>query len=199
MSTRVAVRLLGVALAVALAAPAAVGYIHFPPMTLQKMCKDSQQIRVLKVAKHDKEKGVIVFEVADSPKGGKSQITSFKHVIRADAAGTKPILDWAREGKTAVMFTIEGGPIACGYVFLDDYCYSVDYNREGKYWLLVRAEPGLSACYHGTAERLCELVRDILGGKEVKVPIKEPGAREERDKRYKEVNDVLQKNRSGGR
>jgi hypothetical protein len=135
MLPRRTIRLAVALLALTLPASTAVGYIHFPPMTLPKMCKDSHHIRVLKVAKFDKEKGVIVFEVADSLKGEKSQITSFKHVLRGEASGTKPILDWLKEGKTAVMFAIETKPgsaaMGVGYVFLDEYCYSVDYNRDG--------------------------------------------------------------------
>src|SRR5262245_37175308 len=120
MSLRVAVRLAGVVLVMALAVPAALGYIHFPPMTLPKMCKISHQIRVLKVAKHDRDKGVIVFEVARLLKGDRSQITSFKHVIRTNIEGVKPILDWVKDGKSAVMFSVESKPggatRALGYV-----------------------------------------------------------------------------------
>jgi hypothetical protein len=199
MSTRVAVRLAGAALILTLSAPAATGYIHFPPMTLPKMCKDSHQVRLLKVEKFDKDKGVIVFALAESLKGGKSEITSFKHVIRADADGTRPILEWLKDGKTAVMFSIEGktggGALGVGYVFIDEYCYSVDYNNAGKYWLLIRAEPGMSACYHGTVEQLRDAVKDILDGKEVKVPVKEPKTKEGSDKRKDEINAVLKKNR----
>jgi hypothetical protein len=199
MSTGVGVRIVGVTLVVALLGPAADGYIHFPPMTLPKMCKDSHQIRLLKVAKRDKEKGVIVFEMAESLKGEKSQITSFRHVIRADADGAKPILDWAEDEKTAVMFFIEtkpGGPAkGIGYVVIDDYCYSVNYTTEGKYWLLIRGEPGMSACYHGSVKQLREAVKDILAGKEVKVPVKEPDTKVDRDQRNKQVNEVLKKNR----
>src|SRR5262249_18114866 len=132
MSARVAVRLAGVVLVLALAAPAAFGYIHFPPMTLPKMCKTSTFVRVLTVKKFDKDKGIVVFEVVETLKGEKSAIKSFRHTLRADAEGVKPILDWVGDDKQAVMFTIEGGGIACGYVFIDDYCYSVDYNRSGE-------------------------------------------------------------------
>jgi hypothetical protein len=195
MSIRVAIRLAGITLGMALAAPAAVAYIHFPPMTLQKMCKVSHQIRVLKVEKLNKEKGIIIFEVADSPKSQKPQVTPFKHVLSTDVEGTKPILDWAEEGKTAVMFSIESQELGIGYVFIDDHCYSVDYNRAGKYWLLIRAEPGMSACYHGSVERLRAIIKDILDGKEVMVPVKEPETKVDGDQRRKEVNDVLKKNR----
>jgi hypothetical protein len=199
MSARVAIRFVGVALVTAMCVSVAGAYIHFPPMTVPKMCKQSHHIRLLKVTKHDKEKGVIVFEVAETLKGEKSRTTSFRHVVRPDAEGVKPILDWAAEGKTAVMFAIEGNRdgkvVALGYVFIDEYCYSVDYNDAGKFWLVIRGEPGLSACYHGSAEELRKAVKDVLAGKDVKVPTKEPAAKEDRDKRNKQINDVLKKNR----
>jgi hypothetical protein len=198
MSARVVGRLVVAALVMAIAASAAPGYIHFPPMTLPKMCKTSTFVRVLCVKKFDQEKGILVFEVVETLKGEKSAITSFRHNLRADADGVKPILDWVGDGKQAVMFTIEGGGLACGYVFIDDYCYSVDYNKGGEYWLLIRGEPNLSACYFGSAERLQKLAKDVLAGKDVEVPVREPASpvtEEDRAKRRKEVNDVLILNR----
>lgn len=198
MTHRIAIRVMGIMLVLAATAPRATAYIHFPPMTLQKMCTTSHHIRLLRVEKYNKEKGVIVFTVAESLKGQKSRITSFEHVLRAGAPGAKPILDWVKDGRTAVMFTIEGvngAAVGLGYVFIDRYCYSVDYDPRGKYWLLIRGEPAMSACYHGSVEQLREIVRDILDGKDVKVPVKEPAVPEDRDRRRKEVNDVLEKNR----
>jgi hypothetical protein len=203
MSLDTAFRLL-IGSVVALITPAvAAAYIHFPPTTLQKMCRDAHQIRLMKVKKFDKDKGVIVYEVAESLKGEKSKVTSYQHVIRAEAGGAKSILDWVADGKPAVMFSIEGDPrgklLAIGYVFIDKYCYSVDYNSAGEYWLLIRGEPELSACYYGSVETLRDAVRAILDGKEVKVPVKEPGTKEDRDKRNAEVNEALNKNRSTGK
>jgi hypothetical protein len=163
MSTRVRIR--AVVLILALIGPPAFAYIHFPPMTLPKMCKQSHHIRLLKVAKCDKSKGVIVFEVAEALKGEKSSITSFRHVIRAGAQGAKPILDWVAEGRTAVMFSIETKPgfaaMGIAYVFIDEHCYSAVYNRAGSYWLVIRGEPDLSPCYHGSAKVLREAVKDF--------------------------------------
>ena len=195
---RVTICSAGVALILAVMGPTAAGYIHFPPMTLQKMCKDSHQIRLLKITKHDREKGVILFEVMESFKDRKAQIDSFKHVLRTEAEGVKPILDWVDDGKTAVMFSIETQPgfaaLGIGYVFIEKYCYSVDYNRKGKYWFLVRAEPQMSACYHGSVEQLGQLIPDILGGKEVTVPLKQPDSKDD-EKRREQVNDALKINR----
>src|SRR5258708_33960885 len=108
MDCRIRLRFVGVVLVTALAASSAVAYIHFPPMTMQKMCKQSTNIRVLGVKKHDTEKGVVVYEVVKTLKGKNPKGMSFKHAIRKDAGGVKPIFDWVGDGKRAGMFPIEG-------------------------------------------------------------------------------------------
>src|SRR5262245_5684970 len=178
----------------ALFATPAGGYIHFPPPTMQKMSKQSTNIRVLTVKKHDKEKGVIVYEVAETLKGKNPEWMSFKHAIPKETAGTKPIFDWVEDGKKAVMFTIEGGAIYCGFVFIDKFYYSVDYNRRGDCWLLIRVDPEMAACFHGTVETLRRVTRDLLDGREVKVPVEEsmkPLPNKEREKRVHELNEIL--------
>jgi hypothetical protein len=191
-------RLVGVAAVLALAALPSAGYIHFPPPTLQKLCQKSTNVRVLSVKAHDKEKGVIIYEVAQTLKGKNKEGTSFRHVIPRGTAGTKPISDWVGDGKRAVLFTIEGGEIACGYAFIDRFCYSVDYNRKGDYWLLIRVDPEMAACYHGSAETLQKLTRDVLDGKEVSVPIDKAVkalTTKEREQRVPKLNETLTKNR----
>ena len=111
MLTRNLLRIGGVVLAMVFAASPSAGYIHFPPTTMPKMCKPSTNIRVLEVKKHDKEKGVIVYEVVETLKGQNPKGMSFKHAIGKQTAGTKPIFDWVADKKQAVMFTIEAGNI----------------------------------------------------------------------------------------
>jgi hypothetical protein len=185
-------------LVLVLVASSAVGYIHFPPATLPKMCKQSTSIRVLTVKKHDKEAGGIVYEVVETLKGETPKGMSFRHAIRKDFAGVKPIFDWVADGKRAVMFTIEGGAIACGYVFIDKFCYSVDYNRQGDFWLLIRVDPEMAACFHGSVETLQTVTRDLLAGKEVPVPVDESVKTvplQERQKQVPALNEILTKNR----
>jgi hypothetical protein len=159
------------------------------------MCKMSTHVRMLTVKKFDKEKGVVVFEATEALKGKDSKVMSFRQRLRLDAKGVKPILDWLEESKPAVLFTIEGGNIACGYVFIDDLCYSVDYNFPGEFWAMIRVDPELSACYFGKAEPLRAIVKDLLAGKDVAVPTKEPTVKYDKEKRAKEVNEVLIPNR----
>jgi hypothetical protein len=190
----------GVVLVTAIVATHAVAYIHFPPTTMPKMCEQSRAIRVLTVKKHDKEKGIIVFEATEILKGTTADGTTFKHVIGMENKGTKPIFDWVADGKQAMMFTIETGAtgIACGYVFIDKYCYSVDRNGPREFWLLVRTDPEMAATYHGTVDTLQKITKDLLAGKEVKVPVDEsmkPVPNEERLKRAPALNEIMNKNR----
>jgi hypothetical protein len=200
MRTRFLNAFIGVFLVMVVGATPAAGYIHFPPTTLPKMCEQSRAIRVLTVKKHDKEKGVIVFEAADTFKGKTPEGTLFKHVIGKEAKGTRPIFDWVADGKRAVMFTIETGPtgIACGYVFIDKYCYSVDRNGTGEFWLVFRVDPEMAATFHGTADTLRQVTKDILAGKDVRVPVDgavKPLTNKEREKLVPAVNEILVKNR----
>ena len=198
MSFRRGLRVVLVAAAAGGLVPAAGGYIHFPPPTLQKMCGTSTAARVLKVERVSPDGDVVVFGVEEVLKAARADCEPRKHVLRGDAAGLQPIRDALRPGTRVVMFSIESPTIGCAYVFLDRQCYSADYNAAGKYWLFIRPEPDLAGCYHGSPERLRELVRDVLAGKTVEVPVRaadRPQTKAEWEKRYKEVNDVLNANR----
>lgn len=188
--------------------------MEYPPTTMAKLCK-SPRVRLLKITKFDKDKGVVLFELvenlnsrddkvksfgAENLPGKDDKIKSFRHNIPAENEGAKPILEWVAKDKTAVMFTIEsGGQViserACGYVFIDENCYSVVYNKAGDYWVFIRAEPQMSATYFGKVDQLSKIVKDVLAGKDVKVPTKEPSSKTDFNKRSKEVFDALNANR----
>jgi hypothetical protein len=198
MRVRLLASFAGAMLVLTAAVRPAGGYIHFPPATMPRMCQLSTVIRVLTVKKHSKEKGVIIYEAAETLKGKTAEGASFKHAIGKESKETKPIFDWVKDGKQAVMLTIEGGAIACGYVFIDQFCYSVDYNRAGDFWLLIRVDPEMRANFYGTVETLQKVAKDLLAGKEVKVPVDEsvkPVSLEERRNRVPALNDIITKNR----
>ncbi len=198
MPTRLLAAFAGVVLVLVVVVTPAGGYIHFPPPTMPKMCQQSTAIRVLTVKRHDKAKGVIIYEVAETLKGKAPAGRSFRHALGKESKATKPIFDWVAERKQAVMFTIENETIACGYVFIDKFCYSVDYNRRGDFWLLIRVDPEMAATFHGTVETLRKVTKDLLAGKEVRVPVDEsvkPVPLEERRNRAPALNEILTRNR----
>src|SRR5437016_14332014 len=80
----------------------AAAYIKVPPRTFGGVCLEPDHIAVLKVDRVSAENGVIVFKHVEQLKG-KHNGTVPKHVIRPEVNGAKVILDWAAEGKTAVM------------------------------------------------------------------------------------------------
>jgi hypothetical protein len=83
---------------VAFPSPAA-AYIHFSRMTPPKTCRESHHVRFLKVAKFDRDKGVIVVEPGEALKGENSRVTSFRQAVGRDTPGGKAILDWVGPGK----------------------------------------------------------------------------------------------------
>jgi len=194
-------RVLVVAGLAIVAASSAWGYIHVPPPTLKKMCDDSGSIRVLAVAACDKDRGVVTFDVGEAILAPKSGVASFRLVVRPDAPGAQTTLESLAAGKGVVLFTCEGdsgkNTRALGYAFTDAGCYSVDYNAEGEFWLFLRAEPQMSACFHGTAKELAGLVKAIRDGKEVDVPTKAPAEKVDHKSRVRQVEDAINKNQAG--
>jgi hypothetical protein len=190
-------RPLAIGLVALLSAGPASAYTHFPPPTLAQLCVMSNNVRVLTVDQADRERGVIAFTITDKMRGNDPWGVA-KHRTRPDDPGAKAILGWAEKGKVAVMFTSEQPshqyPNGSGYVFHDGGCFSVDYSVRSGHWTVLRQEPGMSACYSGTVEQLRGLTKDLLAGKKVDVPTKEPAVKEDRGKRAKEVDDLL-KNR----
>ena len=180
----------------------ATAYIHFPPMTLPKMCAASMQVRHLKVEKADADKGVVVFAVEKHLKKGDkgAPVPPERHLFHPDPKAAKPFLDKLAVGKEAVMFSIEAGSdgrkVGCAYVFVDGDCYTADYSLDAKGWLFLRAEPQMVKCYKGTVADLLPLVADVLAGKQVKVPTAE--AKFDKDdwqKRFDEINAFWDKYR----
>lgn len=180
----------------ALLAIPARGVIHAPPDTLEGMCRDTRFIRTLTVAKA--EKGGVVLDPGETlRKGRETGVESFRLAIPPTASGAEAIRKKLKEGAAVVLFSNENkgkGLVGFGYACVDEAWFSVDYNVEGKFWLLIRAEPTLSATYHGSAKDLTGLVKDILAGKKPKVPTK---AAKEPDHRLRAllVDEAMRRNR----
>jgi outer membrane protein assembly factor BamB len=161
-------------------------FIDFPAESLQKMCQMADAIAVLRVEKVNKEKNGIVYSKARDLKGNypspnKQFGDTFTHVLqdsvnpdwhRQDINNQdehrEHILDWAAEGKTAVIFQRGGEQAVC----VGRYWYTLRGNPPPKeHW--VQGGGGDSRflqLFCGDADRLADAVADVLAGKEVKVP-----------------------------
>jgi hypothetical protein len=164
---------LAVGLLAACPRPAA-AYIDFPPPTLGALCGMSHHVYVLRVEKVSAEDGVILFKCVEQLKG-KPDPTAVKHVIGPKVDGARVILDGAAEGKTAILFTITGGPPGanvpgCGYAYIDNSWYALAYDGNRKCWSALRGDPTLLTRYCGPADKLRDAVTAILRGEEVVVP-----------------------------
>jgi hypothetical protein len=193
------VLLVAIAFLVAVPPDPASAYIKAPPQTLGSICLESDHICVLKVEKVNAERGAIIFKHVEQLKG-KHDGESIKHVIRPEVKGAKIILDWAVEGKTAVMFYFASGGNDRGHVFIDGYWYWVggsggntsDKNapRPDRWWSAQSGEPALLNIYCGSADKLGDAVAKILKGDEVVVPNMSNDDRKALEERRAKVQDV---------
>jgi hypothetical protein len=157
----------------------AAAYIKAPPQTLGSVCLESDHVCVLKVDKVDAEKGVIHFKHVEQLKG-KHDGGTVKHLITPDLGegidrtkgnAAKIILDWAAEGKMAVMFYFTGGN-SRGHVYIDGYWYWIVGVRDNPAnWVAAGGEPTQLTTYCGAADKLRDAVEKILKGEEVVVPV----------------------------
>jgi hypothetical protein len=141
-----------------------------PPPELGAMCQLSSHVSVLQVNEFSAEKGVILFKPLEQLKGTEKlpDATRAKLVIRPDVKGSKVILDWAAEGKKAVLFALI--KVRVGHIYIDGYWYRVSFDQENNCWFAVAGEPDMLTGYCGTADKLGEAVTKILRGEDVVVP-----------------------------
>src|SRR5262245_20102023 len=96
-------------------------YIDVLPPTLGDLCRQATHIQVVKVDKVNAERGVILFKPVEKLKGGDEPLpddTFAKQVIGSDVTGAKVILDWATEGKTAVVFAKGVGTKGVAHLYI---------------------------------------------------------------------------------
>ncbi len=178
----------------------AMAFIGRQPPTLGELCRQADYIYALRVEKFSRETGVIVFKPAQELKTNTKLADGVlaKHVIGWKDTGSKIILDWAGEGKTAVLFGIvftpRGGKPTnvpgCGYVYIDKYWYLAGYDAKRECWTLVRGDPAVLAHYCGTPEALVEAVPRILQGEVVVVSAMVGGNKEDLEKRTGKIREI---------
>jgi hypothetical protein len=143
-----------------------------PPPELGAMCQRSSHVSVLQVEKFSTEKGVILFKPAEQLKENEKlpEGALVKLVIRPDVKGAKVIVDWASEGKKAVLFALIR--VRVGHLYIDGHWYRLSFDQENNCWYAVADEPHMLTGYCGSAEKFGEAVTKILRGEEVVVPAK---------------------------
>jgi hypothetical protein len=175
--------------------PPAWAYIKVEPLPLGALCRQSAHISVLRVEKVSPEKGVILFKVVEQLKGDPDG-TVAKHVIGPNVNGAEVILDWAAEGKTAVLFcntersgkSGQEGLYGRGHVCIDGYWYWLTYDGSG--WVAGAGEPNWLTRFCGTADKLRDALAKILQGEEVVVPGMAGDDKEALEQRRGKVQDL---------
>src|SRR5262249_3872945 len=147
-------------------------------------------LRIERIEKAGTEKGAIIFKTEKQLKAQGVVVpdgTLAKHVIGSDVNVAKPlgpngakvILDWAAEGKTAVLFALaavdqpkkkQGEPTpetdlrGCpAHVCIDGYWYlAICDGTNSKVWVAAYGEPIMLTRYCGPADKLGAAVAKIL-------------------------------------
>jgi hypothetical protein len=153
------------------------------PMSLGAMIAQSTNVVTMVVTKVDKQKNIIIYKKVRDEKGKHPQ-DEIKHNI--GFGGLRPgewqeIMNWAEVGKTAV-FLHNGG--ASETYFGTSYYQAYP---QGDWWGMSHGEPFLLRSYAGKVEKLGDIVRDIVDGKEVIVPCMVDGDKEALHKKTAKV------------
>ncbi|MBL8867342.1 MAG: hypothetical protein JNK93_17425, partial [Planctomycetia bacterium] len=136
------------------------------PLSLGAMIAQSTNVVTMVVTKVDKQKNLIIYKKVRDDKGKHPQ-DEIKHNI--GFGGLRPgewqeIMNWAEVGKTAV-FLHNGG--ASETYFGTSYYQAYP---QGEWWGMSHGEPFLLRSYSGKVEKLGDIVKEIVDGKEVIVP-----------------------------
>lgn len=186
-------RVLAVACLLAAWPQMAAAYVGILPPTLGDLCRQATHISVLKVDKVSVERGVILFKSVEQLKGKGEPLpdTTFaKQVVGPNVNGAKVILDWAAEGKTAVVFAKDYGLKSAAHVYIDGYWYLVGWNIDSTFWAASNGEPTMLVRYCGTADKLGDAVTKVLRGEEVVVPAMTNDDRKALEEGRAKVQDV---------
>lgn len=144
------------------------------PMSLGDVIRQSTHVCVMRVAKVDREKNLIIYTKVQDLKG-KHPVNEIKHNI--GRGGLRPgewqeIMNWAEVGKTAVFFHNGGASETfIGVTWYQAY-------PQGEWWGMSHGEPYLLRSYAGKVDKFPSLLTDILDGKEVIVPCMVDGDKE---------------------
>src|SRR5262249_12533320 len=113
-----------------------------------------------------------------------------------DETAPKLILDWATEGKIVVVFTLthgeDGGEAVkgLGHAYIDNFWYSLSYDRNGKCWVAFKSELSLLTRYCGPADRFANALGKIRRGEEVVVPAMVGDNRQELQQRRARIQNL---------
>jgi outer membrane protein assembly factor BamB len=164
----------------------ALAYIDNPPGSLGEVCAAADTIAVLRVERVKREKKAIVYRKERDLKGSFPAPNRYfgdtlTHVLRAspnpdwhreDGANrdwqNEAILDWAAEGKIAVIFQRGGEQAVCtGHRW-----YTTRGNPPAnEHWVLgAGCDSRFGWFYCGEPEGLVSAISDLLAGKEIVVP-----------------------------
>ncbi len=156
----------------AFAAPA-FAYVE-APLSLGAVISQSTAICSMVVTKVDKTNNIVIFQKVADLKGKHPQDTIKHNIGRGGlrAGEWEEIMKWAEVGKPAVFF--HNGSASETYIGVTWYqAYPTN-----DWWGMSHGEPFLLRSYAGKVDKLTNVVKDIVAGKEVAVPCLVDGDKE---------------------
>ena len=169
-------------------------FITIPWPTLGTLGR-STYITLVRVERVSKDKGLIVYrKVRDLkgvyPKDVVRNVFSLRNTPAHKGSGTVPVrpdeedwtyaIEWARPGRTAVMFTLKYDPFGVfGHFYIDGCWYATMCpGRDWAFWYSIYSDPGLLTRWHcGTPAQLAAAIETMLAGREAVVPVMDRGTK----------------------
>ena len=144
------------------------------PMSLGAVISQSTAICSMVVTKVDKTNNIVIFQKVADLKGKHSQDTIKHNIGRGGlrAGEWEEIMKWAEVGKPAVFF--HNG--SASETYLGVTWYQAYPNAD--WWGMSHGEPFLLRSYAGKVDKLTNIVKDIVAGKEAVVPCMVDGDKE---------------------
>jgi HEAT repeat protein len=150
----------------------AYGYIDLAP-TLSKVISQAPRIGVVEVGEFDKVSNTVTLKDVKALKGSPLGAPVKHTVTSGSGVAPRPILQWAKPGARAVMFSSANASLVCfGHGW-----YQV--KRAGEGWTLDKDRPDLPLAYHGSVPALAEAVELMLAGKSAVITVVAHGAEDE--------------------
>jgi hypothetical protein len=153
--------------------------------TLGRVVSESSNVLVVEVARVNRDKNLVIYKKVRDLKGKHAGDEVKQNIGQRGGPGdAKLIMDWAQEGKQAVLFYNSTGSLTC----TGPFWYQAF--QEGEWWAMSHAELYMTRTYFGEVDKLFPALDDLLAGKEVVISCLADGPRESLQKRSGKVQTM---------
>lgn len=152
------------------------GYIDLAP-TLSKVISQAPRIALMEVVEVQRDTHTVKLKESKALKGSATGATVSHLVASSGGVVPRPVLQWARPGAQAVVFSSANASLVCfGHGW-----YQVRREGSGEQvtWKLDKDRPDLPLAYYGTVPGLSQAVELMLAGKNAIITVVAHGAEDQ--------------------